>query len=91
MLATSGSGHAYKVRAQFSTTDLAFDSRSFAQFLPVLGRLVADSIQGILDESIAQKFSPDRTYAKHDPSRSRADITDLALEQLCTAEDLLPQ
>lgn len=72
VLATAGSGHAYK-------------------FLPVLGRLVADSIQGTLDESIAQKFSPNRSYVKHDPSRSRAAITDLASEQLCTAEDLLPQ
>lgn len=72
MLATSGSGHAYK-------------------FLPVLGRLVADSIQGILDESIAQRFSPSRAYVKHDASRPRVDITDLASEQLCAAEDLLPQ
>ncbi|THH18114.1 hypothetical protein EW146_g2820 [Bondarzewia mesenterica] len=71
MLATSGSGHAYK-------------------FLPVIGRLVADSIQGTLDAALVQKFSPGREHVKVDLSRSHTDITDLTVEQLCTPEDLLP-
>lgn len=71
LLATSGSGHAYK-------------------FLPVIGRIVADAIEGTLDPAIAQKFAVDRKPTTVDLSRGKLKPTDLATEQLCTPEDLLP-
>jgi len=71
LLATSGSGHAYK-------------------FLPVVGRIVADAIEGTLDPAIAQKFAVDRKHTTLDPSRGNLKPVDLETEQLCTPEDLLP-
>ncbi|KAN0126262.1 FAD dependent oxidoreductase domain containing protein [Lactarius tabidus] len=71
LLATSGSGHAYK-------------------FLPVIGRIVTDAIEGTLDPAIAQKFAVDRRHTTLDLSRGTLKPTDLVAEQLCTPEDLLP-
>ncbi|KAI9465297.1 FAD dependent oxidoreductase [Lactarius psammicola] len=71
LLATSGSGHAYK-------------------FLPVVGRIVADAIEGTLDPAIAQKFAIDRKHSAFDLSRGALKPVDLTTEELCTPEDLLP-
>ncbi|KAF8270483.1 FAD dependent oxidoreductase [Lactarius quietus] len=71
LLATSGSGHAYK-------------------FFPVVGRIVADAIEGTLDPAIAQKFAVDRRHTTLDLSRGDSKPADLATEQLCTPDDLLP-
>ncbi|KAH9050938.1 FAD dependent oxidoreductase [Lactarius deliciosus] len=71
LLATSGSGHAYK-------------------FLPVIGRIVADAIEGTLDPAIAQKFAVDRKHTTLDLLRGTLKPVDLATEELCTPEDLIP-
>ncbi|KAF5380555.1 hypothetical protein D9615_004704 [Tricholomella constricta] len=70
VLATAGSGHAYK-------------------FLPVIGRLVADVIQGTLNPSLAAKFAIERQYTANDDSRPGMSVTELDVSQLCTPEDLL--
>ena len=71
MLATAGSGHAYK-------------------FLPVIGRLVADRIDGSMSPDLQSKFAVDRVFAKEDLSRRKEALKDLGSVEMCTAEDLLP-
>ncbi|KAF9470006.1 FAD dependent oxidoreductase [Collybia nuda] len=68
MLATAGSGHAFK-------------------FLPVIGRLVADIIQGASDPSVVSKFALERNMSRLDSSRCGTP-TELNLGDLCTPEDL---
>jgi len=68
MIATGGSGHAYK-------------------FLPVIGRLVADAIEGKLSPDLAAKFSPTRVPTRPDECRQDG-VQELDLTQLCTPEDL---
>jgi len=70
VLATAGSGHAYK-------------------FLPVIGRLVADVVQGTLDPLLGKKFAINRGWNHVDLSRFRNGVDELDVEQLCSAEDLL--
>ncbi|CCL99199.1 uncharacterized protein FIBRA_01214 [Fibroporia radiculosa] len=71
MLATAGSGHAYK-------------------FLPVIGRLVADAIQGILPADLVQKFALDRMRNDVTESRSGSNVRELDLQQMCTEADFVP-
>ncbi|EIN06698.1 FAD dependent oxidoreductase [Punctularia strigosozonata HHB-11173 SS5] len=77
LLATSGSGHAYK-------------------FLPVIGRLVADAVQGVMDPALVKRFAVDRDILKEDrtrlPSNERGfgGVQELTEDILCTPEDLLP-
>lgn len=94
LLATSGSGHGYKVihnkSPPFSSTVPLI---TFLQFLPVIGRIVSDAIEGKLEPAIAQKFAVDRkhwTVEGYDPSRGTLKPVDLLNEPLCTPEDLLP-
>ncbi|KAM5542918.1 hypothetical protein V8D89_003302 [Ganoderma adspersum] len=73
VLATSGSGHAFK-------------------FLPVIGRLVADAIEGKLPPELVKKFAANRVH-EHDvtePAVRLAPPADLVVDELCTPEDLLP-
>ncbi|KAI0260175.1 FAD dependent oxidoreductase [Gloeopeniophorella convolvens] len=74
VLATAGSGHAYKVR----------------QFLPVIGRLVADALEGTLEPALVAKFAVGRAHGPIDEWRGRLAPADLAAEALSTPEDLLP-
>jgi sarcosine oxidase/L-pipecolate oxidase len=63
------------------------------QFLPVLGRIVSDAIEGKLDPAIAKKFAVDRknlSVDRCDPSRGPLRPVELTNESLCTPEDLLP-
>ncbi|KAF9039442.1 FAD dependent oxidoreductase [Hymenopellis radicata] len=61
------------------------------KFLPVLGRLVADSIQGTMDAETSKRFALDRQIADADHSRAvRTARRELNLDDLCTPEDLLP-
>ncbi|KAI0302378.1 FAD dependent oxidoreductase [Multifurca ochricompacta] len=60
------------------------------KFLPVIGRIIADAIEGTLDPVIAQKFATDRKHLTFDQSRGLLRPLDLATEQLCLPEDLLP-
>ncbi|KAJ7209719.1 FAD dependent oxidoreductase [Mycena pura] len=59
------------------------------KFLPVIGRLVADAIEGNLSPDLAAKFSPTRvpTLTRHDECRQDG-VQELVLTQLCTPEDL---
>ena len=56
----------------------------------MVGRIVTDAIEGTLDLAIAQKFAVDRKHTTLDPLRGTLKPADLATEQLCTPEDLLP-
>ncbi|KAJ7106043.1 FAD dependent oxidoreductase [Mycena crocata] len=69
LIATGGSGHAYK-------------------FLPVLGRLVVDSIEGKLSPDLVAKFAVDRVPDRFDESRPGGVVRELDLSQLCTPDDL---
>ncbi|KAF7321586.1 DAO domain-containing protein [Mycena kentingensis (nom. inval.)] len=64
------------------------DSGHGYKFLPVIGALVADAIEGKLAPDIAAKFSPTRSCIQADESRKDA-VTELDLFQLCTPEDLV--
>ncbi|KAI0036149.1 FAD dependent oxidoreductase [Vararia minispora EC-137] len=71
LLATAGSGHAFK-------------------FLPNIGNLVADRIEGKMDPVLMEKFAVDREFKKVDMSRRGEVLKDLGSVPLCTPEDLLP-
>ncbi|KAJ7287241.1 FAD dependent oxidoreductase [Mycena rebaudengoi] len=59
------------------------------KFLPVLGRLVTDAIEGKLSPDIEAKFAVDRVPREIDPSRPGQVAQELDLTQLCTPEDLV--
>ncbi|RDB25467.1 L-pipecolate oxidase [Hypsizygus marmoreus] len=67
VLATAGSGHAYK-------------------FLPIIGRLVADAIEGKLEPSVANKFAVERQYTSVDESRRDMVVAELDLNDLYNLE-----
>ncbi|KAJ3519778.1 hypothetical protein NM688_g9253 [Phlebia brevispora] len=71
VLATAGSGHAYK-------------------FLPNIGRLVADAIEGVMEPELVKRFAVNRETNVHTLSRSNEPSKELDLNQLCTPDDLLP-
>ncbi|KAG6902365.1 hypothetical protein C0995_000927 [Termitomyces sp. Mi166 len=86
ILATAGSGHAYKASSFEPCLDAYLTS--FLQFLPVIGRLVADTVDGTIDPDVAAKFSIERPYVSADDSRLGTAVAELDLDQLCTPEDL---
>lgn len=59
------------------------------KFLPVIGRLVADVVQGTMEPSVASKFGIERDYSTVDSSRAGMLVKELDISQLCTPEDLL--
>ncbi|KAF7362211.1 DAO domain-containing protein [Mycena venus] len=84
MFATAGSGHAYKsYRAFFSFKFITYSDEQ------VIGRLVADAIEGKLSTEVAVKFAVDRTPNDSDDFRLKMVPEELDLNQLCTPEDLL--
>ncbi|KAI9508539.1 FAD dependent oxidoreductase [Russula earlei] len=63
------------------------------KFLPVIGLIVSDALEGRLDPAIARKFAVDRkpsTLDRFDLSRGFLKPGNLGNEPLCTPEDLLP-
>ena len=62
---------------------------SFYQFLPNIGRLVVDSLEGTLDATIAARFAVDRDVvgAKNDERASNVPC-ELDIGKLCGPEDL---
>ncbi|KAJ7188640.1 FAD dependent oxidoreductase [Mycena filopes] len=58
------------------------------KFLPVMGRLVVDAIEGKMSPVLAAKFALDRTPNYADESRHDS-AKELELDQLCTSDDLL--
>ncbi|EEC00084.1 hypothetical protein MPER_00048, partial [Moniliophthora perniciosa FA553] len=59
------------------------------KFLPVIGRVVADAIQGSLGPDVARKFAFDRDFKNPDKSREGLNVPkELIIDQLCGAEDL---
>ncbi|KAG6813524.1 hypothetical protein H0H92_010229 [Tricholoma furcatifolium] len=88
ILATAGSGHAYKVDDINVAIDILLIF--FYQFLPVIGRVVADTIDGTIDPAVAAKFSIERSYIGADGSRPGMAVIELDLDELCTPEDLQP-
>ncbi|KIY50276.1 FAD dependent oxidoreductase [Fistulina hepatica ATCC 64428] len=71
VLATGGSGHAFK-------------------FLPVIGRLVADTIQGVLPLELVRKFAVDRAFGPSVDPREAPTVsaTEIDLNDLCAPDDL---
>ena len=74
LLATGGSGHAYK-------------------FLPVIGKVVADAIEGSLDAAVAKKFAVDRDCTQMQLARWSlggliGESQQLDVSSLCTPRDL---
>ncbi|KAJ2979310.1 hypothetical protein NUW54_g11156 [Trametes sanguinea] len=65
-----------------------------AQFLPVLGRLVVDGIEGALPPDVANRFAVDRAHGPKDgtvePEIRAHPPAQLVEDELCTPEDLLP-
>lgn len=95
MFATGGSGHAFKVRFQNSRVENHFSkTKHTLQFLPILGRLVADRIENTLEPALAEKFSFVRPVGTpgygSDQNRPAVGTLELDLSDLSTAEDLLP-
>ncbi|ESK93652.1 fructosyl amino acid oxidasesarcosine [Moniliophthora roreri MCA 2997] len=59
------------------------------KFLPVIGRVVADVIQGSLSPDLARKFAVNRDFKDIDKSREGFNVPkELIIDQLCVAEDL---
>ena len=91
-VATGGSGHAYKVNLAWDP-NLLSDVPTHDQFLPVIGRLVADAIQGVLPDHLVKKFAVGRNVNPESTLRieRRIDTTRrLDENSLSTEEDLLP-
>ncbi|KAF8070757.1 FAD dependent oxidoreductase [Lyophyllum atratum] len=65
------------------------DSGHAYKFLPVIGRLMADTIQGTMELGLAAKFAVERRYTAVDDSRAGTSVTELDVDQLCTPDDLL--
>ena len=59
------------------------------QFLPVIGRIVADAIEGKLDPSLVKKFALDRECTENSISRAGGVPGALEVANLCSPEDLL--
>ena len=63
------------------------------KFLPVIGRLVADAIEGKLPDELVKKFAVDRVWGPPDLSREgyAQGPLEIDLEELATsADDLTP-
>ncbi|KAI0827898.1 FAD dependent oxidoreductase [Trametes gibbosa] len=63
------------------------------KFLPVIGRLVVDAIEGKLPADVASRFAVDRPYATKDgviePEIRYHPPEELVVEQLCEPDDLI--
>ncbi|KAJ7244158.1 FAD dependent oxidoreductase [Mycena haematopus] len=59
------------------------------KFLPVIGQLVADAIEGKLSPELVAKFALDRTPNQIEELRHQGAVQELDLSQLCAPEDLL--
>ncbi|KAL1745024.1 FAD dependent oxidoreductase [Schizophyllum fasciatum] len=63
------------------------------KFLPVIGRLVADAIEGVLPDELARKFAVDRVWGPPDASREgyAQGAQEIDVDELVqNTEDLLP-
>jgi sarcosine oxidase/L-pipecolate oxidase len=63
------------------------------QFFPVIGRLVADLIQGTLPDELVRKFAVNRpppSVPVADTDFGQKQPAELDEDELCTPEDLLP-
>ena len=58
------------------------------KFLPNIGRLVADALEGKLPLELAARFAPHRKAAVHPSSRVGPPPRPLKLEELCEQADL---
>lgn len=58
--------------------------------MPVIGRIVADAVEGTLDPLLVKKFAVDRDCTNNISSRSGCAIIELDIKDLCCPEDLLP-
>jgi sarcosine oxidase/L-pipecolate oxidase len=54
----------------------------------VIGRLVADALEGTLDPALVRKFAVDRVFDHGDLSRPPVPPLELTPDELCDAADL---
>ena len=69
---------------------------SASQFLPVVGRLVADAIEGTLPPDVAQRFAVHRPRVIEGAVAVEPEVRchppeEIVEDQLCGPEDLLPE
>jgi sarcosine oxidase/L-pipecolate oxidase len=60
----------------------------FSQFLPNIGRLIVDSLEGTLDAATAARFAVDRQVAGAANTERASNLTqELDIGELCGPED----
>ncbi|KAF5323793.1 hypothetical protein D9619_012943 [Psilocybe cf. subviscida] len=92
ILATAGSGHAYKVR-DFSIIGVILRGLIIIclfQFLPVIGKLVADLVEDKMEPELAAKFAVNRETSKKD-MWGAGEVLTLNRNELYAPEDLQPK
>jgi sarcosine oxidase/L-pipecolate oxidase len=62
----------------------------FEQFFPVIGRLIADALEGKLEPELKSKFAIDRTFTQSSLWRAIDPPQELKEDELCNPADLLP-
>ncbi|KAF8995385.1 FAD dependent oxidoreductase [Cyathus striatus] len=70
VIATAGTGHAYK-------------------FLPVIGQVVADLLEGKLAKELVNKFSVNRIHLHRDMLRSSGTHIEINLDEICSLDDFV--
>ncbi|KAH7883202.1 FAD dependent oxidoreductase [Phlebopus sp. FC_14] len=61
------------------------------KFLPNIGRLVADALEGKLDPAVAARFAVDRDVSEARNDERVSQVTqELDVDELCRAEDMIP-
>lgn len=58
------------------------------QFLPVIGRVIADRLEGKLAPDVQRKFALDRPMGGYDPTRDGRPVGLLNVDELCGPGDV---
>lgn len=58
------------------------------QFLPVIGRVIADRLEGKLAPDVQRKFALDRPMSGYDPTRDGRPVGALNVDELCGPGDV---
>lgn len=60
------------------------------QFLPIIGKLVADAMEDKLDPQLAARFAVDREVKPRNGERISDIALELNIDELCGPEDMIP-
>lgn len=78
----------WRIRPDPISASHCFSSRSFSQFLPNIGRLVVDSLEGTLNAATAARFAVDRDVTGATNGDRASNVPqELDIEELCGPED----